>query len=175
MKTGLKFVTAAALISFSLILNSILACDGHRITREEAGAEQHAKKQDEIKSKIALQKEGNEKLTAATAIQQELNEKFKLPLTPAKLSEGLWSKMSKDERRQIQGKLAQFMQLVNRALEIDSTKLMMIENRDQLLLWRDAAEAAQKSVEKFERNFGENIDPKPNTTPEPPKQGTNAE
>lgn len=113
-----------------------------------------------------LVKEGNEKLKESRAIQDDLSSKYDLVVdadarnskpTPANFP---FKKLSKAQRREIQSKLAQFLALINRVLEIDTTKNITIENRETILSSRDLAEDFQKRLEIFEQIYGENFNPK---------------
>src|SRR5205814_500870 len=78
-----------------------------------------------------------------------------------------WKEFSLQKRQDVQGKLAHYLQLINRILEIDAAKLITIENRAQLISNRESAEAFQRSVEGFVSSYGESFNPKSGAEPNP--------
>lgn len=161
MKSGRFFVTVVVILGIA----GAVACDGNRGRRRAAQAETDRKE--------ALVQEGNAKIKEANDLREELKQaKFSVAIgneskslrnrdtktfeTPEKYS---WRRLSLVERREVQGKLAQLLQLINRILEINTKKNITVENRDQIVIARESAEAFQRSLENFEREVGVNFDP----------------
>ncbi|MGZ3723747.1 MAG: hypothetical protein ACXVA9_12480 [Bdellovibrionales bacterium] len=179
MKLGRFFVTSVVLLGMALVV----ACDGHS-AREKDGQDQHDKNQEKAKAKAAsdaattqektaLVQEGNAKIIQAMSMQRELMNKFSLFIasepkiyrnqilhTRDFAEKFNWRPLHKAERREIEGKLALYLQLLNRVLEIDSKNLISIDNREQILTSRDSAALFQKGLEDFERVYGQNYEPK---------------
>lgn len=168
MKTGRFFVTAVVFLGMALAV----ACDANRRSREAAGREQH-------QTNEQLAKEGNEKLGQAQVLERSLEADYKLtintnPKAPsaqvkAAIEKFPWKNLHLIARRDIQGKVAKYLQLVNRVIEIDSKRLITIDFRERVLAGRDSAEAIQKTIEKFEKLNGESYDFK-DQTPAPPRR-----
>ena len=159
MKTGRFFVTAVILLGIA----ASVSCEVSR-TRKNAA-------QSETERKAALVAEGNAKILESEKIREELRSTYGVHLanvprfkdkvsgmaTPEKFN---WKEVAIERRREIQAKLAQYLQLVNRVLEIDSQRLITVENRDKLITARVNAEAFQRSLEQAESTLGENYTPK---------------
>jgi hypothetical protein len=176
VKSGRFFVTSVVLFAMA----AFVACDGHRSTRERAGQDQHDANQKAAAEKEALVNEGNAKITEAQALQKQLAAEGVVISSEAKsireqsvrtkdLNEKLTG-ISLERRRSLQGRLAQYLQLINRVIEIDSKNLITIDNRDMIFTSRNSAEILQKNVEEFERAHGESFNPK-SEIQQPPKAG----
>ena len=165
VKLGRFFVTAVVLLAMA----DVVACNGHS-TSGDGGSSAQPKSNPE---NAVLVQEGNAKIIAATSLQRELMNKFSLfiasepkiyrnqVLHTRDFAEKFnWRGLHKTERREIEGKLALYLQLVNRVLEIDSKSLITIDNREQILTSRDSAALFQKGLEDFERVYGQNYEPK---------------
>jgi hypothetical protein len=173
VKSGRFFVTAVVLLGMA----GFVACDSHRVTREKDGQKAHD-------DKAALVQEGNAKIVQIQALQESLSRDFGVVIAQnvkgiraqSQRAHDLADKLTvlrKEARRELQGKLAQLLQLINRVLEIDSKNLITIENREKIFASRDSAELVQKSVEDFERVSGENYDPKDDAQPRAHRAASN--
>jgi hypothetical protein len=153
VKSGRFFVTTVILLA----MGATVACNRNRANRERSRAE--------------LMNEGNAKIAQAQALQKQLAADFGVNITSD--SKGLREQTLRGKdltdklmclhvsaRRDIQARLAQYLQLINRVIEIDAKNLITIENRDMIFTSRNSAELLQKSIEEFERTHGENFNPK---------------
>lgn len=106
-----------------------------------------------------LVQEGNLKIQESQKLSQELQTTFGIDLTK-KVARFDWGQFSQVKRFEAQAKIAHYLEVINRVMEIGAQRLIMIENRDQLVLTRDNAEVYQRSaenfVEKTPRNVSEN-------------------
>ena len=129
-------------------------------------------------SQQALVAEGNAKILESRSVQTELNSKYhvfiasepkivnnKVIHTKDFATAYNWRVLTKEQRRDVQGKLAHYLVLINRVLEIDAQKNITIDQRDQVLESRDSAQAFQKAIESFEQVYGENFNPRPGSSP----------
>lgn len=103
---------------------------------------------------LNLAEEGNAKIQQALALEANLLAKYHLPLAANKFT---WKNLTRAERREIQGKVSHLLVLINRVLEIDTVENVIIENKEPLLVSRNAALILQKSLENFEQMYGENF------------------
>ena len=152
MKSERFFVTAVIILGMA----TITACNINRGREHAAQAEQDRN--------VALAAEGNAKIKATKDLENELATKYKLVIPTDSVgctkADFKWRSVSKEARHEIEGKLAQYLQLVNRIFEIDSKHLIAIDNRDLLVNARNSAEALQKGLENFEQVNGTNYEPK---------------
>jgi hypothetical protein len=157
MKSGRFFVTYVVILAMAGVVAAMAPASGRAVSAVTS--------QSEVDRKAALVQEGNAKIQESIALQSELKGKFDIAIrTETKsakhkshLSEKVaWARLSKADRREVQAKLARFLQLVNRILEIDAQKNIMVENRDQIVNSRESAENFQRSLENFERENGAN-------------------
>jgi hypothetical protein len=160
MKSGRFFVTSVIIFGMA----TVIACNGNTARQEQARRD---KATQELNHRRDLVTEGNAKIKASEDIKADLANKYKLVISddPKDLSNVAkfnWQ-IAKADRREIDGKLAQYLQLINRILEIDSMKNITIDNRDKITSSRNSAEAYQKSLEAFEKTFGQNFEPKADT------------
>jgi hypothetical protein len=100
--------------------------------------------------------EGNQRIQAAASAQNELNLRYKIEFG-AKFD---WNKLSKDERQGAKEKLAEYVSAITRTFEIDAKKGVYLTEKEVLQKQLDSAMALQKSLENFERVYGENFEPK---------------
>lgn len=142
MKSGRFFVTSVLILGIA----AFTACTGKKDRRE------------------AHVKEGNQQIRTAAAVQQELATGSNIHLgnsNAAAFAETFdWNQLTRDQRQTTKEKLAEFVTAVVRTLEIDSKKGIYITRKEVLQAQLNAANAYQKSLETFERTFGENFDPK---------------
>ena len=111
-------------------------------------------------SPSALAQTGNEKLQESQSVRVELQAQYGIDVESVKNAHQFnWKVLTKDQRRDIQAKLATFLSLVNQVLVIDAQKNITIDHRGLLLQARDSAEAFQKAIETFEQVYGENYRP----------------
>jgi hypothetical protein len=172
VKTGRFFVTAVVFLSMALAV----ACDADRRSREAAGRQQH-------ETNAQLAKEGNEKLGQAQVLERSLEADYKLTINTnpkvtnaqvkATIEKFPWKSLHLIARRDIQGKIARYLQLMNRVIEIDSKRLITVDFRERVLAGRDSAEVIQKTIEKFEKANGESYDFK-DETPAPSRRAESA-
>lgn len=71
-----------------------------------------------------------------------------------------WRRFSLVERNEVKGKLNQYVSLVSEILALDAQKGIYLTMKESVIGWRDSAMAYQRSLEHFEKTFGENYDPK---------------
>lgn len=171
VKTGRFFVTAVVLLGTVLSMG----CEVSRTRKDAAQAE--------TERKASLVAEGNAKIQEAEKIREELRttygvhvsnvqrskDKMSAMATPEKFN---WKTVNLDRRREIQAKLAKYLQLVNRVLEIDAQRLITVDRRDMLIIGRENAEAFQRSLESAEGTLGENFNPPPEVRGQVPTQLT---
>lgn len=103
-------------------------------------------------------KEGNKQIEAASAAQGELNAKFKVSL--ASESRIDFNRLSKADRQTLKETLAGYVSAVTRTLEIDAKKGIYLTQKEVVQKQLGVAMNLQKSLENFERTYGENFDPK---------------
>jgi type IV pilus biogenesis protein CpaD/CtpE len=102
--------------------------------------------------------DGNRQIKAAAVAQNELAAKFNIALSdPAKFD---WNKLSKNDRQSVKEKLAEYVSAVTRTFEIDAKKGLYLTKKEILQRQLDSAMGLQKSLENFERVYGENFEPK---------------
>ncbi len=102
--------------------------------------------------------EGNRQIKVAAAVQTELAAKYNMVLSaPAKFD---WNKLSKNERQGAKEKLAEYVSAVTRTFEIDAKQGLYLTNKEILQKSLESAMGLQKSLENFERVYGENYEPK---------------
>jgi hypothetical protein len=156
MKSGRFFVTLSIVFG---ILAFTTACPNR--AREQAGQ----KAEDQRQAKIHMIQEGNDKIKEYTEVEAELAASYKLNVakTHGEVANSKFDFMTvnKVQRQEIAGKIARLLQILNRLIEIDSTKNITIDNRENMYAARDSAEAYQKAIEAFEAKNGENFNPKP--------------
>lgn len=133
MKSWRFFVTSA----FILATAAILACTA------------------KTEKRSAQVIEGNQQIRAASAAQNGLLS-FKISLTETSFD---WNKLSKSERQVAKEKLAEYVAAVTRTFEIDAKKGLYVTKKEVLQKQLDGAMALQKSLENFERTYGENFEP----------------
>lgn len=134
MKSWRFFVTSA----FILATAAILACTSKTEKRSAQVAE------------------GNQQIRAAAAVQSDLELNFKLSLGDARFE---WNKLSRSQRQTVKEKLAEYVAAVTRTFEIDAKKGLYLTKKEILQKQLDGAMALQKSLETFERTYGENFEP----------------
>jgi hypothetical protein len=160
MKSGRFFVTYVVILAIAVTVAALAPASGRAVSGSSPEADR----------KAALVQEGNSKIQESISLETELKGKFDIAIQTEKKGSkhhGLhgdnfsqkyaWARLSKADRRDVQAKLARFLQLVNRILEIDAQKNIMVENRDQIVNSRESAEAFQRSLENFERENGANF------------------
>jgi hypothetical protein len=161
VRFGRFFVTSVILLAMA----AATACDRKRSEREHSG-------QKNQEQKNALVKEGNDNIAKAEALKKQLAADYNVTINSDSVGLHTQSQQTKDlndnlmnrplaARQDIQGRLAQYLQLINRVIEIDSKNLMNVANRDVLYTSRNSAELLQKSVEQFVKAHGENFNPPP--------------
>lgn len=102
---------------------------------------------------------GDQALTQAATLEKELADQ-RLGLSVAPNTEYNWQKRSKSERWEAKRKLAQYLSLINKVLELDARRGLYVTHKEELLAKRDAATLRQRAIEDFEKIFGENYEPK---------------
>lgn len=101
--------------------------------------------------------EGNQQIKAATVVQSELAAKYDIVLsTSAKFD---WNKLSKKDRQVAKEKLAEYVSAITRTFEIDAKKGLYLTKKEVLQRDLESAMGLQKSLENFERVYGENYEP----------------
>ncbi len=165
------FVTSLALLGMAA---TVVCCNFRAVKTQVYSSE-------EVRGHLVT--EGNDKLRESAAIQQELLCKFQVAIGDrsekcpaiernAKVTANQWQHLRRAERRQVQGLLARYLQMINRVLEIDSMNSITIDHREKILSARDSAQALQKSIETFEALQGESVDPH-STEPAPHNRQAN--
>jgi hypothetical protein len=159
VKSGRFFVTSVILFAMA----AAISCDRNRANREHAG-------QQNKEAKAALVTEGNAKIAEAQTLQKQLaadgvvisseSKSLREHSTRATALNAKLMTLPLAARRDIQSRLAQYLQLINRVIEIDTKNLITIDNRDLIYTSRNSAELLQKSIEEFEKVHGESFDPK---------------
>lgn len=146
MKSGRFFVTYVSVLAIFVLA----ALNANRIVEER------------VSGSPALVEEGNAKLKESEVVRQELQNEFGIRLLPSAIGPEKfdWKELTLEKRLEAQGRIAQYLQLVNRVLEIGTKRLITIENRENLLVGRDSAQAFQRSGENFLAAHGESLNPK---------------
>ncbi|NJL25490.1 MAG: hypothetical protein HC902_10170 [Calothrix sp. SM1_5_4] len=103
---------------------------------------------------------GAEKMARARIISAELESKYSLPVAKSNAGRADWSRLSKVRRNNAKELLAEYVSLLSGVLQLDAKKGIYVDHKDILIAWRDRAFDYQKSLEDFERAFGENYEPK---------------
>ena len=136
MKSGRFFVTSVLILGTA----AFLACTGKTDQR------------------AAQVNEGNRQIQTAAAVQTELNTKYKVSLDAMNAFD--WNALSKNDRQVVRERLAEYVSAVSRTFEIDAKKGLYITQKEVLQRHMDNAILLQKSLEQFERTYGENFEPK---------------
>lgn len=103
--------------------------------------------------------QGDQALVQAAAVEKELAG-FNLSLLVNDPKQDYnWQKRSKAERQEMKRMLARYLTLSNTVLELDARKGLYLIRKDEVVAKRNAATERQRSLEDFERVFGENYEP----------------
>ncbi len=100
--------------------------------------------------------EGNRQIKTAASLRYELAWKFNLLVDKPKYD---WNKLSKADRQFAKEKLAEFISAVTRTFEIDAKKGIYLTGKEELQKQLDGAMDLRKSLDNFERTYGENFEP----------------
>ena len=100
--------------------------------------------------------EGNQQIKTAATVQADLQLNFKISLNESAFD---WNKLSKSARQSAKEKLAEYVASVTRTFEIDAKKGLYLTKKEVLQKQLDGAMILQKSLENFERTYGENFEP----------------
>jgi hypothetical protein len=101
--------------------------------------------------------QGNSEIRKSIVLRDAMNSKYRVVDTQSDKFQ--WKGLSKSDRRELQGMLAQYLALINNVLEIGAHRNVTIEQKDILLAGRNWAEEYQKALERFEHEYGEGYDP----------------
>lgn len=177
MSSARIFVTAVLLMS-----TLISACEGKGKPVGGAAIEQEGKA-GEGKSPQEQIDEGNEKFNQAWEVIGELESDYQISINVlgfgrrrggARLEPSAsnynWRRLSRERRLTVKQKLAEFVTLAARILEIDTKKGVFITDEDKTKVQAtlQTVMAYQKSLEKYEVLMGESFEPKPEYSNEPP-------
>ena len=118
--------------------------------------------------------EGNQKSAESVAIAQELRakyaihleafvrtEKTKVAVPGSQLAKDLnWLSLTRADRQIVKEKLAAYVTLVSRLIEIDAKKGVTVDEIKEIRGKRETALQLQRSLEFFEAIYGEQYEPK---------------
>lgn len=103
--------------------------------------------------------QGDRALVQAASVEKDLA-KFNLSLLVNNPNQDYnWQKRTKAERQEMKQMLARYLTLSNTVLELDARKGLYVTRKDEVVAKRNAATERQRSLESFERIFGENYEP----------------
>lgn len=108
--------------------------------------------------KTAQVDEGNRQIQTAFAARSDLDAKFNLLIGSKDAFD--WNALSKADRQMAKEKLAEYVSAVTRTFEIDAKSGLYLTEKEILRQQLESAMGLQKSLESFERTYGENFDPK---------------
>ena len=135
MKSGRFFVTSVLILGIAVLLACTSKTDKRSVQVNE----------------------GNQQIKAATVVQNELATKYAIVLSAS--NKFNWSKLNKNERQVAKEKLAEYVSAITRAFELDAKKGLYLTKKEILQQSLESAMGLQKSLENFERVYGENFEP----------------
>lgn len=183
MKSGRFFVTFVCLMTTAVLM----ACEAFRTASHTPGQPQASHQPQTAQTVEAAAAEANAKLEQIGALEAEMVGRYLFNFESIHDLQGRrvkveimamdynWRRLSKAERTLAKQRLAQYLSMVNEILEMDARRGLYLTRKQQVLSRRDAAVSYQRSLENFEKIFGENYEAKPGAKSEPPYvKGTDA-
>lgn len=165
MKTG-RFFGTAVLVLFTVL---VVSCK----------ANHHDSKRGHIRNSKAFAsnnpvQEGGEMMGKAMQIGAELGLRYQMHIQSHEARDHMgqkvnnntlsqdynWRRFTLSERNQVKGKLNQYVGLLSEILALDAKKGIYLTMKETVIGWRDGAIAYQRSLEHFEKTFGESYEPK---------------
>ncbi len=151
MKSGRFFVTSV------LIFMSVLICACKARHENHSSVQEGA---ETMKRAMLLGNELDARFQLAVQVSAEKSQDRQLMPERAHVHAYNWKRLSLAERREVKGKLNEYISLLSTVLQVDARKGVYLTNKDLVISWRDGALAYQRALENFEKIHGESFEPK---------------